>query len=275
MTQIDLSKLPAPEIVQQKTADEILQERLAQLQAEGVDIDNFTASDPVYRNLLAASYRESLVRQDANEQTLGNMLAFATGSQLDQLAANPIYNIIRLDGESDEAFKRRIQLSPEAFSVAGPEGKYIFEALSASPDVKDASFNSPAPMQGDVTVLSNSGDGTPDQALLDIVSSHLMDDGVRPQTDLIAVVAPTILNYSITAQLTIASGPDLSQVVNQATANLQNYVDAQHRLGGQVVVAGVYGSLMVEGVVDVQLTGFNDVKASKSEAPYCTGLNIT
>lgn len=275
MTKIDLSKLPAPEIVQQKTADEILQERLAQLQAEGVDIDNFTASDPVYRNLLAASYRESLVRQDANEQTLGNMLAFATGSQLDQLAANPIYNITRLDGESDEAFKRRIQLSPEAFSVAGPEGKYIFEALSASPDVKDASFNSPAPMQGDVTVLSNSGNGTPDQALLDVVDSHLMDDGVRPQTDLIAVVAPTILNYSITAELTIADGPDLSHVVNQATESLQAYVDSQHRLGGQVVIAGVYGSLMVEGVVDIRLTGFVDVKATKSEAPYCTALNIT
>ncbi len=240
-----------------------------------VDVDNFTPSDPIYRNLLASSYRESLVRQDANEQTLGNMLAFATDSQLDQLAANPIYNLTRLDGESNEAFKRRIQLSPEAFSVAGPEGKYIFEALSASADVKDASFDSPAPMHGNVFILSSIGDGTPDQALLDVVSSHLMDDGVRPQTDLIAVVSPTILNYSITAKLTIASGPDSSEVLNQARKRIQLYVDTQHQLNGQVVVAGVYGALMVEGVVDVNLTDFVDVKATKLEAPYCTGLNIT
>lgn len=275
MTQIDLSKLPAPEIVEQKTAEAILQERLASLQSDGVDIDNFSPSDPVYRNLLGSSYRESLVRQDANEQTLGNMLAFAVGSQLDNLAANPFYNITRLVDEEDEAFKRRIQLSPEGFSVAGPEGKYIFEALSASADVKDASFNSPEPMQGDVTILSNAGDGTPDQDLLDIVSSHLMDDGVRPQTDLIAVVAPTILNYDITAVLTIASGPDLSHVLSEATEKLQHYVDGQHRLNGQVVIAGVYGALMVEGVVDVELTGFVDVKATKAEAPYCTSLSVT
>ena len=275
MNQIDLSKLPAPEIVVQKAIDEILQERLAALQAEGIDIDNFTASDPVYRNLLASSYREFLIRADANEQTLGNMLAFATGSQLDNIAANPLYNIERLEGESDEAFKRRIQLTPEGFSVAGPEGKYIFEALSASPEVKDASFESPAPMHGDVTILSNLGNGLPEQELIDTVAEHLLSDEVRPQTDLITVKAATILPYSISAQLTLAEGPDVEQVVSQATANLQAYVDTQHRLGGQVVIAGVYGALMVEGMIDITLNNFTEIKASKSEAPYCTELVIS
>ena len=275
MTQIDLSKLPAPEIVEQKTIDEILQERLTALKNDGIDIDNFTASDPVYRNLLASSYREFLVRANANEQTLGNMLAFAKGSQLDHIAANPLYNIQRLAGETDEAFKRRIQLTPEGFSVAGPEGKYIFEALSASPEVKDASFNSPSPMHGDVTILSTVADGVPSQALLDVVSNHLLADEVRPQTDLITVKAAAILSYDITAKLTVAQGPDVQQVVKQAKANLQNYVDGQHRLGGQVVTAGVYGALMVEGVVDVTLTSFTDIKATKAQAPYCTGLVIS
>lgn len=275
MNQIDLSKLPAPEIVVQKTIDEILQERLTKLKSEGIDIDNFTASDPVYRNLLASSYREYLLRADVNEQTLGNMLAYARGPQLDHIASNPLYNIERLDGESDEAFKRRIQLTPEGFSVAGPVGKYIFESLSSSPDVKDASFNSPAPMHGDITILSKVGDGTPEQALLDEVSTHLSGDDVRPQTDLITVKAPTILSYSVTATLIVADGPDLQQVINQAKANLQSYVDSQHRLGGQVVTAGVYGALMVEGVIDVSLTGFSDVKAGIAEAPYCNELNIS
>lgn len=274
MTEINLSKLPAPEIVVQKTADEIFQERMDQLQAMGVNIDNFSPSDPVYRNQLAASYRESLVRQDANEQALGTMLAFASGPELDHIAAT-YYSVERLPGELDDPFKDRIQLSPEGSSVAGPEGKYIFEARSTSALVKDASFTSPEPLHGEVTILSNQGDGTPDQALLDAVESHLMDDGVRPQTDVIAVVAPTILTFSITAQLTIGEGPDTSEVLNQSIAELQAYVDSQHKLGGQVVLAGVYGALMVEGVVDIELTGFGEVRATSTEAPYCSGLTIT
>lgn len=274
MKQIDLSSLPAPDIVVQKTPESVLQERLDYLKQSGIDIDNFTPSDPVYRGLLAASFRESLIRQDANEQCLGNLLAFAKGPQLDHIGASPLFNVERLANETDEDFRRRIQLAPEASSVAGPEGKYIFEALSAHENVKDASFNSPEPMHGVVTVLSRIGDGTPSAALLNAVESHLMDDGVRPQTDLIAVVAPTILNYSISASLLIADGPDLSEVVNQAKTKLRKYIDGQHRLGGQVVAAGVYGALWAEGVLDVQLNNFIDVRANKNEAPYCVEMTV-
>jgi phage-related baseplate assembly protein len=274
MSEINLSKLPPPEIVQQKSAETILAERLATLKGMGVDIDNFTASDPIYRNQLAASYREALIRQDANEQSLGNMLAFAKGAELDHIAAT-YYHVERLPGEQDEPFKERIQLSPEGSSVAGPEGKYLFEARSTSALVKDASFFSPQPIHGEVTILSTEGDGTPSQALIDAVALHLMDDGVRPQTDVIAVVAPTILNYSITAQLVIGDGPDTSEVLSQATKELQDYVNRQHKLGGQVVLAGVYGALMVEGVTDIILDNFSEVRASKTEAPYCTELLIT
>src|SRR3546814_9711108 len=41
--------------------------------------------------------------------------------------------------ESDSDLRRRLVLAPEGYSVAGPEGAYIFHALSAHPDVLDAS----------------------------------------------------------------------------------------------------------------------------------------
>lgn len=270
---IDISRLPPPTIIESLSVDDILAQRLAQLKKQGVEIDNFTPSDPLYRNLLAGAYREMLVRQDINDKSLGTMLAFASGAQLDHIGAT-YYNVERQDGETDIEFIRRIQLSPEASSVAGPEGKYIFEALSAATDVKDASFYSPSPMHGEVTILSKAGSGAPDQALIDTVESHLMDDGVRPQTDVITVLPATISAYSITATLQLSSGPDTSQVVNQATAMLQSYVDTQHKLGGQVVFAGVYGALMVEGVMDVDLGEFTEVKANSTTAPYCTSLTV-
>ena len=62
--------------------------------------------------------------------------------------------------ESDPDFRRRIQLAPEGFSVAGPEGAYIFHALSADPGVLDACATSPSPGEVVVTVLARAGDGT-------------------------------------------------------------------------------------------------------------------
>jgi hypothetical protein len=71
------------------------------------------------------------------------MLAYATGSNLDQLGA--LLDVGRLEGEADTAYRARIQLAPEAFSVAGPASAYRFYALSAAPTIADASVAAPRP----------------------------------------------------------------------------------------------------------------------------------
>ena len=63
------------------------------------------------------------------------MLAYATGGNLDNIAVNQ--RVLRLAGESDADFRARVQLSPEAYSVAGPRLAYMFHAKSASPEVRD------------------------------------------------------------------------------------------------------------------------------------------
>ena len=81
--------------------------------------------------------------------------------------------------ESDADFRRRIILAPEGYSVAGPEGAYIFHALSADPDVLDASATSPTPGEVVVTVLSRTGDGTAPPELLATVEAAGSADDVR------------------------------------------------------------------------------------------------
>ena len=82
--------------------------------------------------------------------------------------------------ESDADFRRRIILAPEGYSVAGPEGAYIFHALSADPDVLDASATSPTPGEVVVTVLSRTGDGTAPPELLATVEAAVSADDVPP-----------------------------------------------------------------------------------------------
>jgi phage-related baseplate assembly protein len=100
-------------------------------------------SDPAVKVLEVVAYREMLIRQQFNERARQVMLAYATGSNLDQLGA--LLDVGRLAGEADTAYRARIQLAPEAFSVAGPASAYRFYALSAAPTIADASVPRPGP----------------------------------------------------------------------------------------------------------------------------------
>jgi phage-related baseplate assembly protein len=113
-----------------------------QLVAELPAFDATVTSDPAVKVLEVVAYREML-RQQFNERARQVMLAYATGSNLDQLGA--LLDVGRLAGEADTAYRARIQLAPEAFSVAGPASAYRFYALSAAPTIADASVAAPRP----------------------------------------------------------------------------------------------------------------------------------
>jgi len=178
--------------------------------------------------------------------------------------------------ETDDEFRRRLVLAPEGYSVAGPEGAYIFHALSADPAVLDASATSPTPGRVVVTILSRLDDGTASAALVAIVMAYLSDDTRRPMTDALTVQPATIIRYAIDATIWTFDGPDASIVLKTARARLDDYVAACHRLGRDVARSGILAALHVEGVVSVQLAApAADIPVDRTQAPWCTGIAIT
>ncbi len=287
-TAVDLSKLPSPDVVETLDYETIVDEMIADLQARDPEFSALTESDPAYKIIEVAAFRELLIRQRINEASKAVMLAFAAGSDLDQIAAN--YNVERLlieEGdpeaippvdpvyESDDDLRRRVQLSFEGFSTAGPEGAYIFHALGADPDVLDASVASPTPGDVVVTVLSRSGDGTASASLLTAVSDVLSKSDVRPLTDQVSVQSATILDYSVNATLTLFPGPDSAVVLAAAESALADYIEKSRRLGRDVTRSGLFAALHQEGVQNVELTApATDVVASPSEAPNAISTNV-
>jgi phage tail P2-like protein len=142
-TALDLSRLPPPMVVEQLSYEAIRAAIVDQLVAELPAFDATVTSDPAVKVLEVVAYREMLIRQQFNERARQVMLAYATGSNLDQLGA--LLDVGRLAGEADTAYRARIQLAPEAFSVAGPASAYRFYALSAAPTIADASVAAPRP----------------------------------------------------------------------------------------------------------------------------------
>ena len=319
-TAVDLSRLPAPDIIEALDFDTLASEAVARMLAEMPDFVE-RDSDPATKLLQVFAYLAQLLRQRVNDAARAVMPAYAVGADLDNIAAS--FGITRLtitpaDGvlgipavmESDADFRRRMVLAPEGYSVAGPEGAYIFHALSADADVLDASATSPEPDdikalvldvltahsaapalvadmaaaldaavwpgQVIVSVLSRTGNGAASPELIATVQAYLSDETIRPLTDAVTVQGAEIVEYAIDATITTFSGPDGGVVIAAAQASVEAYRDACHRLGRDITPSGLYAALHVEGVQNVELSSPpGPIIISREQAPYCTGVTIS
>jgi phage-related baseplate assembly protein len=290
-TSIDLSRLPAPSIVDVSDFETILAALKADLVAAKPDLADVLdlESEPLVKVLETWAYRELLLRTAINEAGRGTLLAFATGGNLDQIAA--FFNVARQVVtpqdlaqvppvsavlESDDRLRARVQLSFEGFTTAGSIGSYVFWALDASTDVKDVSVGSTVPGEVQVAVLSGVGDGVADGTLLGVVSSALSADDRRPLTDLVVVRTAAIVNYSVEAVLSIYPGPDASLVLAASQAAVDAYVVDHHRLGHDISISGLHAALHGAGVQNVNLIEpAADIVIASTEAAFCTSLTVT
>jgi len=284
-TAVDLSRLPAPDIIEALDFETIQADAVARMVELMPDFEN-RDSDPVTKLLQVVSYIVQLVRQRVNDAARAVMPAYAVGADLDNIGA--LFGIIRLTitpadtvlgipaaMESDADFRRRMVLAPEGYSVAGPEGAYIFHALSADGDVLDASATSPDPGEVLVSILSRTGSGAASPELIATIAAYVSDETRRPLTDFVTVQSAEIVNYAVVATLTTFSGPDGGVVLAAAQASLDAYVESSHRLGRDITRSALFAALHVEGVQNVVLTSpAADIVISRTQAPYCTGTPV-
>lgn len=287
-TAIDLSQIPAPSVVEPIDYETILAEMVEDLKVRAPEFTAMVESDPAFKILEVAAFREVILRQRVNEAAKAVMLPYAKGADLENLAS--FFGVTRLaidpgdpdavppvppTYENDTDLRRRVQLSLEGFSTAGPSGAYIFHALSASGDVLDASATSPAPGEVLVSVLSRVGNGTASAPLLEAVNEALNDENVRPLCDLVTVAGAQIVSYAISAELVIKPGPDTSIVLASAQAAAASYAAAQHRIGADVTLSGIYAALHQPGVAQVNLLSpAANIAISDTQASWCTGITL-
>lgn len=273
-TAIDLSKLPAPKVIESLSYEEIFQDILSDFLEKNPTYSTLLESDPAMIMLEVCAYRELFLRNRINEAAKATMLAYATGSDLENLGA-PL-GVQKLEGESDDQLRQRIQLAPEAFTNAGSIGAYTFHALSASSDIKSVSVKSPNPGEVLVTILSKTGNGVASEELIDTVLEKLSEEDVRPLTDQVSVQSAEIVNYSVEAVITVYSGPSSAVVETEARAALDKFLDERHAIEKLVAVSGIYDALHVDGVKKVQLISpIEDVVTTDEQAAYCNSKTIS
>lgn len=284
MATIDLSLLPAPDVVEALDYETVFAQRKASFLAlVPEDIrDSVTAaleleSEPLTILLQESAYRELLLRNRINAAARSVMLAYATGSDLDHLAA--LFGVTRIDGEEDSRLRARTQLSLEGYSTAGPTLSYVFHATSASNEVHDATVNSPEPGTVHVVVLAVPSDdhpnGVPNQTLLDIVQAKVSADDIRPLTDYVQTVPAQVILYPVDADIFIAPGPDAGVVLSSAMAALNTYTAQQFGLGRDITISGIHAALHQPGVTRVDLLSpAANMTIQSHQAARCSGVNL-
>jgi len=108
------------------------------------------------------------------------------------------------DKEENEPYRERIHNAPDKYSVAGPEGAYIYWAKSAHQEIADVAVVSPADATVQVVVLL-SGGRLPDEIVLQNVADAVTPKNRRPLTDKVTVVAPAPEVFTIDLDYFISS----------------------------------------------------------------------
>lgn len=296
MPTLDLSQLPPPDVVEPLDYEPLLAERKAALialyppeQQDAIARTLQLESEPLTKLLQENVYRELLLRQRVNEAAHAAMVAYARGSDLDQLGANN--NVQRLvlhpadnhavppippEWESDADFRVRIPQAFEGLSVAGPMAAYESHARSADGRVADASVISPAPAYVTVSILSREGNGAASPELVEIVTRALNDEDVRPVADRLTVQTATIVDYTIDAVLYLYPTPEYEPILQDAKARLARYTTEQRRIGRDIVRSAIFAALHVPGVQRVELTApAQDIVLDKTQASFCTRATVT
>lgn len=292
MSVLDLSALPAPDVLEPLDFEDTFEEGLTVFRSHMGD--NWTAnleSDPVVMLLETAAYQKVGNRARVNDGAKALLLAYATGSDLDQLGAN--VNLPRLVIQAEDltavppvpkvmeehdAYRERIQLAYEGLTTAGPRNSYILHTRNASALVADATAESPQPCHVTVTVLSSEGDGrgVASPALLDVVRLALDDEDTRPLGDRVTVQSAEIIDYRIDAILHMSgAGPETDASLAEAKRRLAAWINPRKRLGVEVARSAVDAQLHIAGVSRVELIGWVDLAPTEAQAAFCTGYSVT
>ena len=161
------------------------------------------------------------------------------------------------DTEDIERLRQRIQIAPESFSTAGPDGAYEFWAKTANQLIVDVSVETPYPGVVEIVPLLQGGE-IPDQSILDAVYAKRTPRNRRPLTDYVTVRKPEAVYYPLKLTYFISRNNSavsltIGQQVNQA---IEDYILWQKsKLGRNITPSTLVEMVKQAGASRVPLEG--------------------
>ncbi|WP_265030381.1 baseplate assembly protein [Wolbachia endosymbiont (group B) of Athalia cordata] len=233
-------------IIEKLSYEEIFSRMKEELVCRDETFSALVESDPAMKVLEVAAWRELLLRQRINESVKSNLLKFARGEDLDNLAE--FYGVERQKEEEDERFRKRIKAKIAGWSTGGSKEYYKYHALSADSRVKDALVESKVAGSVEISILSTTT-GIVSEELLEIVKKQVTRDDIRVLTDTVTVVGCNITEIDIHSRMSISPVISKEEIKKQFIKKFE----ASRRLRWNVTRSWIIANLFVDGVENVEL----------------------
>ena len=161
------------------------------------------------------------------------------------------------DAATDDEYYALMVASQDAYSTAGAIGSYKYWAKSVSTNIADVVVTSPTAGEVKLYVLMNDGTIASSEGKTAVLAACNADE-VRPLTDHVEVLDPTLVSYNINLTYYLSRTATQSAAEIQAAVGLavERYKAWQSsRLGRDINPSTLIGMLMeVDGVKRVNLT---------------------
>jgi len=194
----------------------------------------------------------------------------------DKTASPPVEQVM----ESDERLRLRARLGLESLSQAGCAGAYLYYALAASALIKDVAVYSVDYQPGTIKLVylleplePVQAKNTPNPAKADPASQnnpfhfdvvftfqetmaeenirHKIEEAIKactPIVDTVSVKAARVVNYQISARLSVNANVQFEQVKSAVTEKLLDLARKNHRIGKNIMRDEIFAALYESGV---------------------------
>lgn len=296
-TTIDLAGVPAPAAIEPiafETLNDAFLDRFSAAWAAARVVDptlpdydvRAIETDPVVIVSQAFAYVRLLDRARVNDAVRAVLAPLATGTDLDNIAANA--NVARLTVipatdtasavmESDTQLLRRYLLAFDRPS-AGSADRYRYEVFSLYPAMQDVAVIGRAVhgRRGDIDiVLAGPGgrDVTDDE--IAAVRAAVSMPNVKAEATSISVLRAVRLTFQVDLRLDIPPGPSSDVIEQAAIARITVAAVLRLVIGAEVPAAAMIGAAYGQNILRVQdLGGLADIAGDPYAVPVLSAVTV-
>ena len=164
-----------------------------------------------------------------------------------------------LDRELDDSYRQRVHEAPEKFSTAGPDGAYRYWTKRVNPNIGDVEVWSPSPGVSQIVPLFTDG-SIPGNEVLREIDEALNIRYIRPLTDKVEVVAPSIVKYDLKVEYWIrdTDKPFITEISKRVEESVEAFIQWQgKRLGRDINPSKLISNMVEAGAKRVNVISPN------------------